>query len=140
DPDLLERLLGVVEEVARSGAFTHGPFVEAFERDFAAFCETRAAVGVSSGTDALTLTMRALGIGRGDEVIVPANSFVATAEAVSHVNATPRFADVDPATHLMTAEDVAAVLGPRTRAVIPVHLYGATVDLDPIMALAREHG
>ena len=87
DPELLERLLAVVEQVARTGAFTHGPFVEAFERDFAAYCEASTAVGVSSGTDALMLALRALGVGRGDEVIVPANSFIATAEAVSHVNA-----------------------------------------------------
>ncbi|WP_259311811.1 DegT/DnrJ/EryC1/StrS family aminotransferase [Capillimicrobium parvum] len=140
DPELLARLLAVVEQVARSGAFTHGPFVEAFERDFAAYCEASTAVGVSSGTDALMLALRALGVGRGDEVIVPANSFIATAEAVSHVNATPRFVDVDPQTHLMTAEHVREALGPRTRAVIPVHLFGATVDLDPILAVARDAG
>lgn len=140
DPRLLTHLLGVVEEVARAGAFTHGRYVDAFETAFAAFCEAEHAVGVSSGTAALTLALRALDIGPGDEVIVPTNSFIATAEAVSAVGALPRFVDVDPGTHLVTAAHVAPAIGPRTRAVIPVHLFGATVDLDPIVALARRTG
>lgn len=140
DPELLARLLGVVEEVARAGAFTHGRYVDAFEASFAAFCEAEHAVGVSSGTAALAMALRALGVGAGDEVIVPANSFIATAEAVSAVGAVPRFVDVDADTHLVTAADVAPAIGPRTRAVIPVHLFGATVDLDPIVALARRAG
>jgi dTDP-4-amino-4,6-dideoxygalactose transaminase len=140
DAPMLARLLGVVEEVARAGAFTHGPYVEGFERDFARFCEAGNAVGVASGTDALALTLRALGVGRGDEVIVPANSFIATAEAVSQVGAVPRLTDVDPDTHLITAEHVRRAIGPRTRAVIPVHLFGATVDMTPLLAVAREAG
>ena len=90
DPALLEELLGAVREVAERGAFTLGHHVEAFERDFADYCESDFAVGVSSGTEALALALRALEIGPGDEVIVPANSFIATAEAVSAVGATPR--------------------------------------------------
>jgi len=140
DPELLEELLGTVREVAEQGAFTLGHHVEAFERDFAAYCETDFAIGVSSGTEALALALRALEIGPGDEVIVPANSFIATAEAVSAVGAVPRPVDVDPDSHLITAEHVAAALGPRVRCVIPVHLYGATVELDPILELAREAG
>jgi dTDP-4-amino-4,6-dideoxygalactose transaminase len=140
DPELLEELLGVVREVAERGAFTLGDHVEGFERDFAAYCETDFAVGVASGTEALALSLRALEIGPGDEVIVPANSFIATAEAVSAVGATPRLVDVDPDTHLLTAEIVAANLDARVRCVIPVHLYGATVELDPILELAREAG
>jgi dTDP-3-amino-3,4,6-trideoxy-alpha-D-glucose transaminase len=140
DPELLEELLGVVREVAERGAFTLGDHVEGFERDFAAYCETDFAVGVASGTEALALSLRALEIGPGDEVIVPANSFIATAEAVSAVGATPRLVDVDPDSHLITAEIVAASLGPRVRCVIPVHLYGATVELDPILELTREAG
>jgi dTDP-3-amino-3,4,6-trideoxy-alpha-D-glucose transaminase len=140
DPALLEELLGVVREVAERGAFTLGHHVEDFERDFAAHCETDFAIGVSSGTDALSLALRALEIGPGDEVILPTNSFIATAEAVTAVGATPRLVDVDPDSHLITADHVAAALGPRVRCVIPVHLYGATVDLDPILALAHDAG
>jgi dTDP-4-amino-4,6-dideoxygalactose transaminase len=140
DPELFEELMGVVREVAQRGAFTLGHHVEAFEQEFAAYCETGFAVGVSSGTEALALSLRALEIGPGDEVIVPANSFIATAEAVSAVGATPLPVDVDPDSHLITAEIVERNLGPRVRCVIPVHLFGATADLDPIVAVAREAG
>jgi dTDP-3-amino-3,4,6-trideoxy-alpha-D-glucose transaminase len=139
DPALLEELLGTVREVAEQGAFTLGHHVEAFEQDFAAYCETDFAIGVSSGTEALALALRALEIGPGDEVIVPSNSFIATAESVSAVGATPVPVDVDPDSHLITAEHVAGALGPRVRCIIPVHLFGATVDLDPILELAREN-
>jgi dTDP-3-amino-3,4,6-trideoxy-alpha-D-glucose transaminase len=140
DSELLEELLGAVREVAERGAFTLGDHVEAFEREFADYCETDFAVGVSSGTEALALSLRALEIGPGDEVIVPTSSFIATAEAVSAVGATPVLVDVDPDTHLIDAAIVERNLGPRVRCVIPVHLYGATVDLDPILELAREAG
>jgi dTDP-3-amino-3,4,6-trideoxy-alpha-D-glucose transaminase len=140
DPALLEELLATVREVAEQGAFTLGHHVEAFERDFAEYCETDFAVGVSSGTEALALALRALEIGPGDEVIVPANSFIATAEAVSAVGAVPVPVDVDPDSHLITAEHVASAMGPRVRCVIPVHLFGATVELDPILELAQEAG
>ena len=102
-----------MRDVAERGAFTLGEPVEAFEREFAAYCETRHAVGVSSGTEALVLALRALEIGPGDEVIVPSNSFIATAEAVSVVGATPRLVDVDPDSHLITAEIVDRSLGPK---------------------------
>ncbi len=140
DAELFEELMVDVREVAERGAFTLGEPVEAFERDFADYCETDFAVGVSSGTEALALALRSLEIGSGDEVIVPANSFIATAEAVSAVGATPRLVDVDANSHLITAEIVAANLGPRVRCVIPVHLFGATVELDPILALTRDAG
>jgi len=140
DAGLLEELMGAVRDVAERGAFTLGEPVEAFEREFAAYCETDFAVGVSSGTEALTLALRALEIGPGDEVIVPANSFIATAEAVSAVGATPRLVDVDPDSHLITAEIVAGALSPSVRCVIPVHLFGATVELEPILALTRDAG
>jgi dTDP-3-amino-3,4,6-trideoxy-alpha-D-glucose transaminase len=140
DPALLEELLEVVERVARKGAFTMGAELEAFETEFADYCGASHSVGVSSGTEAISLALRALGIGAGDEVIVPTNSFIATAEAVSWVGAEAKLVDVDPHTHLITAEHVAAAIGPRTKAIIPVHLMGSTVDLDPILALAREHG
>ena len=140
DPDLLTELLAVVERVARAGAFTGGHEVEAFEAEFAEYCGSPHAVGVASGTDALALALRALGVGPADEVIVPANSFIASAEAVSLAGATPVLADVDPETHLITAEAVRAALTPATRAVVPVHLMGSTVDMDAVLAVAREAG
>src|SRR6202012_3737443 len=100
-------------------------------REFADWCGSRFAVGVSSGTAAIELALRALAIGPGDEVIVPTNSFIATAEAVSAVGATPRLVDVDEETSVLTAEIVAAALTPATRCVIPVHLYGRTVEMEP---------
>jgi dTDP-3-amino-3,4,6-trideoxy-alpha-D-glucose transaminase len=138
DPELLEELLGVVRDVAERGAFTLGEQVESFEREFADYCETDFAVGVSSGTEALVLALRALEIGPGDEVIVPSNSFIATAEAVSAVGATPLLVDVDPDSHLITAAIVAENLTPNVRCVIPVHLFGATVDIEPILDITRE--
>ncbi len=140
DPALMEELLATVERVASSAAFTLGDEVESFEREFAEACGTRFAVGVASGTDALALALRALRIGPGDEVIVPANSFIATAEAVTLVGARPRFVDVDPDTALVTAAHIEPAIGPRTRAVIPVHLYGRTVELGPILELTRSAG
>ena len=137
DPALLEELLEVVTGVASRGAFTMGHELEAFESEFASYCEIGHAIGVSSGTEAIVLALRALGIGRGDEVVVPANSFIATAEAVSLVGATPRLVDVDPETHLLTADAVEAAIGARTRCVIPVHLMGSTVDMDPLLEVAR---
>jgi dTDP-3-amino-3,4,6-trideoxy-alpha-D-glucose transaminase len=140
DPALVEELLEVVARVAWKGAFSMGSELDAFEAEFAAYCEARHAVGLSSGTEALALALRALDIGAGDEVIVPTNSFIASAEAVSLAGATPKLVDVDPESHLLTAEAVEAAIGPRTRAVIPVHLMGSTVDLDPILAVARAAG
>ena len=137
DPELLEELLGVVRTVAEESSFILGQHVEGFEADFAAYCETDEAVGVASGTDAIALALRALGIGKGDEVILPANTFIATAEAVSIAGATPRLVDVDPVTGLITAELAERALSSKVRCIIPVHLYGATVDMDPILELAR---
>lgn len=140
DAALFEELLDVVADVAQRGAFTLGVEVERFEEEFAAYCGSAAAVGVSSGTDALALTLRALGVGPGDEVIVPANTFIATAEAVSAAGARPVPVDVDPLTHLVTAAQIERALTGRTRCVIPVHLFGAVVEMDPILALARDRG
>ncbi len=140
DPELFEELIAAVRSVAATGAFTGGAAVEAFEADYARWCEAPYAVGVSSGTEALVLALRALGVGPGDEVVVPANSFIATAEAVSLVGARPRFADVDRETQLMTTSTLSKALGPDVRCVIPVHLFGRTVDMGPIMELARGEG
>ena len=140
DPVLLEELLEVVARVARAGAFSMGHELEAFEQEFAAYSGSDHAVGVSNGTDAISLALRALEIGPGDEVIVPTNSFIATAEAVSWMGATPRLVDVDPETHLITPAAVEAAIGPRTRAVIPVHLMGSTVDIPAIIEVAQAAG
>src|SRR5215207_124819 len=140
DPELIEQLLAVVDRVARSAAFTLGEEVDRFDEEFAEYCGSRHAVGLSSGTEALVLALRALGIGAGDEVIVPANSFIATAEAVSLAGATPRLVDVDPLTHLITPEAAQAAIGARTRCVIPVHLMGSTVDMTTLLDVARAAG
>ncbi len=140
DPQLLDELLTAVGRVAAAGAFTGGAAVEEFEADYARWCGATHAVGVASGTEALVLSLRALGIGPGDEVVVPANSFIATAEAVSLVGARPRFADVEPETQLVTAETIQAALTPAVRCVIPVHLFGRTVDMYPVAELARSRG
>jgi dTDP-4-amino-4,6-dideoxygalactose transaminase len=140
NPELLEELLAEVRSVAEDSAFILGRHVEGFEADFAAYCDADHAVGVGSGTEALTFALQALGVGAGDEVIVPANTFIATAEAVSLAGATPRLVDPDPATGLLTAELIAAAMGPEVKAIMPVHLYGATVDMDPILELADAAG
>jgi dTDP-4-amino-4,6-dideoxygalactose transaminase len=128
------------KEVVASGAFIGGPSLERFEDEWASYCGTRHAVGVANGTDAIQLVLRALGIGRGDEVIVPANTFVATAEAVVLAGATPRFADVDAATLLVSAETIAPALTPRTAAIIAVDLYGNVPSMDAIVHLAETRG
>jgi dTDP-3-amino-3,4,6-trideoxy-alpha-D-glucose transaminase len=138
DPELLGELMEAVEGVARLGAFIGGAAVERFEEDYASWCEVPHAVGVSSGTEALVLALRALGVGPGQEVIVPANSFIATAEAVSLVGASARFADVDPDTQLVTPTTLEQAITPAVRCLIPVHLFGRTVEMGPIMSLARE--
>jgi dTDP-3-amino-3,4,6-trideoxy-alpha-D-glucose transaminase len=138
EPELLSELLEVVARVADRAAFTLGEEVECFEREFAAWCEADDAVGVSSGTAALELALRGLGIGPGDEVVVPTNSFIATAEAVSMAGATPVLVDVDEETALLTAEIVEAALTPKTRCVIPVHLYGRTVEMGPLLDLCAQ--
>jgi dTDP-4-amino-4,6-dideoxygalactose transaminase len=128
------------QALMETGAFIGGEAVSIFERELAAFCGTSHAVGMANGTDALHLTLRALGIGRGDSVIVPTNTFVATVEAVVLAGAMPRFADVDPDTLLVTADSVAAVTVASTKAVIPVHLYGQMPDMDAISECASELG
>lgn len=123
-----------------SNRFIGGEAVDRFESQWAAYCGTTQAVGMANGTDAIQLTLRAMNIAEGDEVIVPANSFVATAEAVVLAGAIPHFADVDPATLLLTADTVTAELTSRTRAVIVVHLYGQMVDMDAIGRVAERAG
>lgn len=126
--------------VMRSGWFILGPEVEAFEAEFAAFCGARHGVGVANGLDALELCLRAFDVGPGDEVIVPANTYIATWLAVSAVGATPVPVEPDPRTHNIDPARIAAAITPRTRALLPVHLYGQPADMDPIMAIAERHG
>jgi len=139
-PELFAELMETVERIAAESAFTLGPGLESFEAAFAEFCETEHAAGVGSGTAALEIALRALGIGPGDEVIVPTYSFIATAEAVSTVGATPVIVDVDPETALITAEIAEAAMTERTRCVIPVHLFGRPVEMDPLLELCRARG
>ncbi|MEW1959072.1 DegT/DnrJ/EryC1/StrS family aminotransferase [Kineococcus sp. NPDC059986] len=126
--------------VTRSARFVGGPFVEAFEEAWAVEHGIEHAVGVANGTDALELVLRGLGVGPGDEVVVPANTFIATAEAVLAVGAVPHFVDVDPETLLVTPETVAEGITDRTAAVIVVHLYGQAADVPGIAALAARTG
>lgn len=120
--------------------FSLGRDVAAFEEEFAAYCGTNYAVGVDSGLSALELSLRALGIGPGDEVIVPANSFIASAAAVTFAGAEPVLVDVDAATYNIGVDQIREAITPRTRAIIPVHLYGLPADMDAIVDLAGEHG
>lgn len=133
-------LLDAVEQVLGSGRLILGPSVAAFEAEFAAYCGVRHGVGVGNATDGLFLALKALGIGAGDEVITVANTAVPTVSAIVSTGATPRFVDVDPTTYLMDVERVAAALTPRTRALLPVHLYGQCVPMGPLLELSRRHG
>lgn len=129
-----------IAEVIDSGAFAGGPFVEKFETEFAAYCGCKHAIGVGSGTEALWLSLLACGIGRGDEVITVPNTFMATAEAISYCGARPVFVDVDDNTYTMDPAGLEAALTPRTRAIIPVHLFGQPADLDPMLDFAAAKG
>jgi len=129
-----------VDGMLAGGAYVLGSAVAAFEEEFAAYLGVRHAVGVANGTDALTLALRAAGIGAGDEVIVPANTFVATAEAVVHAGARPVLVDVSPGAYLVDAGGLAERITARSRAVIPVHLYGQPAEMEPILDLADARG
>ena len=137
---LIDKFDRAIREVIESSAFAGGPFVESFEREFAAYCGSQYAIGVGTGTDALWLTLLALGIGEGDEVITVPNTFIATAEAITYCNAQPVFVDVDENTFTMDPAELKKSLTPRTKAIIPVHLFGQPADMDPILEFARAHG
>lgn len=138
--ELRDELDEVWARAVDTSGFIGGAAVADFESAWAAACGRRHAIGVANGTDALELVLRAAGVGPGDEVIVPTNTFVATAEAVAAVGATPCFVDVDPDTLLVTADHVAAAVNERTAAVMAVHLYGQMVDMGPLVDLAERHG
>ena len=129
-----------VLRIFESGWYILGPEVEAFEAEWASYCGAQHAVGLANGLDALTLSLRALDIGPGDEVIVPSNTYIATWLAVSGVGATPIPVEPDPHTHNIDVTQIEAAITQRTRAILPVHLYGQPADLDPILEIARRNG
>jgi len=129
-----------LQQVLDRTAFAGGPFVEKFEKDFASFCQCNFAVGVNSGTTALWMALLGLAVGPGDEVITVPNTFIATAEAISFCGAKPVFVDIDEKTYNMNPDLLEAAITPKTRAVIPVHLFGQMADMDPILEIARSAG
>lgn len=138
--ELINELEAAYDRVLNSGWYILGPEVEAFESEFAAYCESQHCIGVASGLDALHLIVRAYDIGPGDEVIVPSNTYIATWLAVSQAGATPVPVEPDHQTYNINPTLIEAAITPRTKAIMPVHLYGQPVDMDPINAIARKHG
>ncbi len=136
---LRAEIMSAIERVVDQNAFAGGPFVAEFEKEYATFCGTTHCVGVGNGTDALWLALLALGIGPGDEVITVPMTFMATVEAITYTGARPVFVDIHPETYTMDVTKIAAAITPRTKAIIPVHLFGQCADMDPILELAREH-
>ncbi len=132
-------VLAAIEEVLEGMQLFLGPQSRRFEESFAAFCGTRYGVGVSTGTEALVLALRACGVGPGDEVITVPNSFIATVEAIALVGARPVFVDVEPLSYTMDWRQLPAALTEHTRAIIPVHLYGHAVEMQPVLDFARTH-
>ena len=138
--ELRDEILPALERVCQAAAFVQGPEVEAFEREFADFCGAKHCVALSTGTAALHLGLLAVGVQPGDEVITTPNTFIATAEAITYCGARPVFVDVDPATANLEARQIERAITPRTRAILPVHLYGRPADLDPMREIAARHG
>ena len=137
---LIDQFDRAIRKVIESSSFAGGPFVDEFEEEFAAYCGSLYAIGVGNGTDALWLTLLALGIGPGDEVITVPNTFFATAEAITYCRAQPVFVDVDEDTFTMNPAELENSLTEKTKAIIPVHLFGQPADMDPILEFARAHG
>ena len=141
EPDIGQLEEKYVLDALRSGWVSSlGKYVTEFEEDFARFCETSEGISTCNGTAALHLALASLGIGPGDEVVVPALTFVASASAVLYLGATPVFADVDASTWCISADTISPVLSPRTRAIVVVHLYGQPADMDPILEVAARNG
>ncbi len=135
-----QEIVPKVEQVLEHASYILGPEVAQFEQAFASALEVKHVAGVANGTDALLLTLRALGIRNGDDVIIPANTFVATAEAIVHAGARPVLVDINPQTYNIDVGRIADRVTLRTKAIIPVHLYGQPADLEPIVAIAEDHG
>lgn len=140
ESEIHDLLTAAIDGVVRKGGFILGPEVESFEREFASYCGTQYGIGVSSGTDALFLALRAVGVGEGDEVVTAANTFIATFNAISCCGATPVPVDVDPDYYCIDPDRLAKAVTSRTRAIMPVHLYGQAADMDGVMRLAKEVG
>lgn len=137
---LREEIVAAIGEVLDTCAFAGGPFVARFEEEFATFCRAPHAIGVGNGTDAIWLALLALGVGPGDEVITAPTTFMATAEAISFCGATPVFVDVEEGTYNLNPSLLPKALSPRTKAIVPVHLFGQPADMDPILEFARAKG
>jgi len=137
--EIEKEVVPMVTEAMSNAAFIGGPQVTGFETEFAAFCDSKFCIGVNSGTDALRFALMAIGVGAGDEVITVPNTFIATTEAISQVGATPVFVDVLKDTSEMDPSLIEGKISKKTKAIIPVHLYGQTVDMDPIMQTAKKH-
>lgn len=138
--ELKSEIDDAIAQVLDSGWYILGPEVEAFESEYAAYCEAEHAIGVANGLDALHLALLAMGVGPGDEVIVPSNTYIATWLAVSQCGATPVPVEPDERTYNINPDLIEAAITPRTKVILPVHLYGQPADLDPILAIARKHG
>jgi dTDP-4-amino-4,6-dideoxygalactose transaminase len=138
--DIHAEISSAMQRVFDSGWYVLGPETEAFENEFASYCGVKHCIGVGNGLDALQLILRAMDIGPGDEVIVPAHTFIATWLAVSHVGATPVPVDIDERSFNIDADLIGAAVTSRTKAIMPVHLYGRPARMDRILAIAREHG
>lgn len=137
--DIAQDVDAAMKNVITKTAFILGQDVASFEQEFAAFCDTQYAIGVDSGTSALELILRAYGIGAGDEVITVANTFIATTLAISYTGATPVLVDIDPATYNLDVSKIEAAITPRTKAIMPVHLYGQPADMDCVLDIAKQH-
>ncbi len=134
-----EEIDRVISDVISNSAFIGGSYVQSFETDFAKFCNTKYCVGVGNGTDALFIALKTLGIGAGDEVITVANSFIATSEAITQTGAKVVFVDINPKSYNIDTNKIEAKITSRTKAIIPVHLYGQPADMDPILTLAKKY-
>ena len=129
-----------LQEVLDSTAFAGGPLVDRFEREFALYCQCGHAIGTGNGTDALWMALLGLGVKAGDEVITTPGTFIATAEAISFCGASPVFVDIDEQTYNINPDLIEATITPKTKAIVPVHLFGQPADMDPILDIARRHG
>src|SRR5881396_3929388 len=137
---LRSEVLRALEEICESTAFAQGPMTSKFEAEFAAYCGVDHCISLNSGTSALHLALRCLDVGPGDEVVTVAMTFIATAWAISYVGAKPVFVDIDPVRRTLDPDKLEAAITPRTKAIIPVHLFGMPADMDRIMEIAERHG
>lgn len=138
-PRIKDEVEAAIAEILPTGKYVLGPNLNAFEQEFAAYCQTKYCLGISNGTEALHLALAACGVGPGDEVITVPNTYIATVFAISYVGATPVFVDVDPVTFNIDVSQIESRITPHTKAVLPVHLYGHMVDMDPLLEIARQH-